>query len=288
MLEIASKLEEVLVRLESVEERLVQHVLVVEERLVQLDDKVCKLAMSSTSKEEKNALRRQYYRERRAEAFKDRLKLPVFGVLQRKDRRLLQKSSEWAAMGLRFGKADRPAAFISWLVYAWNSGTYLKKPITFSGSAFRIWNGSCRHALGAGDLMHYYRKRIKMVPFLRNEAERQDFSDRPWWGWGAYVLRPVIDEMKESELWETFSERFKTMVQLLGGGLCELEVGGTCWDFNEELPAINNMMKRIAPIWIALIEACLTGLRAAERPPHPPVGRSRPPGAPSSMVTPAP
>lgn len=247
MQEIASKLEEVLVRLES------------------LDGKMCKLVMGETSKKEKNALRRQYYRERRAEAFKGRMKLPDFGILQRKDRRL-QKVEEWAGMGLRFGKADRPAAFISWLVYVWNNECYLKKPITFSGSAFRIWNGSCRHALGAGDLMHYYRKRIKMVPFLRNEAERQDFSTRPWWGWGSYVLRPVIEEMKESELWATFSERFKTMVQLLGGGLCELEIGGTCWDFNEELPAINNMMKRVAPTWITLIEACLTGLRAAECP----------------------
>ena len=257
MQEIAAKLEEVLVRLDSLEER-----------LQSIDDKVCKLVMQGVSKKGKNALRRQYYRERRAEAFKDRLKLPEFGIFQRRDRRL-QKEDAWAAMGLRFGKADRPAAFISWLVWVWNNEVYVKKPITFSGSAFRVWNGSCRHALGPGDLMHYYRKRVKMVPFLRNEAERQDFSTRPWWEWGNYVLLPVIREMKESEQWETFSDRFKTMVQLLGGGFCEMEVAGTNWDFNEEMPKINNMMKKLAPVWIRLIEACLCGLRAQDCPPVP-------------------
>ena len=257
MQEIAAKLEEVLVRLDSLEER-----------LQSIDDKMCKLVMQGVTKKDKNALRRQYYRERRAEAFKNRLKLPEFGIFQRRDRRL-QKAEAWAAMGLRFGKADRPAAFISWIVWVWNNEVYLKKPITFSGSAFRIWNGSCRHALGPGDLMHYYRKRVKMVPFLRNEAERQDFSTRPWWDWGSYVLLPVIREMKESEQWETFSDRFKTMVQLLGGGFCEMEIAGTNWDFNEEMLKVNNMMKKIAPVWIRLIEACLCGLRAAECPPVP-------------------
>ena len=258
MQEIAAKLEGVLERLESVEER-----------LVQLDDKMCKLVMGQTSKKEKNALRRQYYRERKAEAFKDRMRLPDFNILGNRDKRL-QKAEEWADIGLRFGKADRPEAFISWLVYVWNSECYLKKPITFSGSAFRVWNGSCRYALGAGDLMHYYRKRVKMVPFLRNEGERQDFSERPWWGWGCYVLRPVVLEMKESELWETFSERFKTMVQILAGGACEVRIGSTCWDFNEEMQEINTMIKRIAPIWKSLLEACLTGLRASSCPSPPP------------------
>lgn len=254
---IAATLEEVLVRLDSLEER-----------TQSFDDKLCKLVMQGVGKKEKNALRRQYYRERRAEAFKGRLKLPDIGILQRKDRRL-QKAEDWAAMGLRFGKADRPAAFISWLVWVWNNEVYLKKPITFSGSAFRVWNGSCRHALGAGDLMHHYRKRVKMVPFLRNEAERQDFSTRPWWDWGNYVLLPVIREMRESDQWETFSDRFKTMVQLLGGGFCEMEIAGTNWDFNEDMLKINKMMRKIAPVWIRLIEACLCGLRAAECPPVP-------------------
>ena len=136
MQEIAAKL---LARLESVEERLVQlddkvfaRLESVEERLVQLDDKMCKLVMGQTSKKEKNALRRQYYRERKAEAFKDRMRLPDFNILGNKDKRL-QKAEEWADIGLRFGKADRPEAFISWLVYAWNNECYLKKPITFSG-----------------------------------------------------------------------------------------------------------------------------------------------------------
>ena len=257
MQEIAAKLEDVLVRLNSLEER-----------LQSIDDKMCKLCMQGVSKQDKNALRRQYYRERRAEAFKGRLKLPDIGILQRRDRRL-QKAEDWAAVGLRFGRADRPAAFISWLVWVWNNEVYLKKPITFSGSAFRVWNGSCRTALGPGDLMHYYRKRVKMVPFLRNEAERQDFSGRPWWSWGSYVLLPVISEMKESELWGTFSDRFKTMVQILGGGFCELEIAGTNWDFNEEMLAVNKMMKKIASVWIRLVEACLLGLRAAECPPVP-------------------
>ena len=257
MQEIAAKLEEVLVRLDSLEER-----------LQSIDDKVCKLVMQGVSKKGKNALRRQYYRERRAEAFKNRLKLPEAHIFQRRDRRL-QKAEEWALTGIEFGKADRPARFLSWLVWVWNNEVYVKKPITFSGSAFRIWNGSCRHALGPGDLMHYYRKRVKMVPFLRNEAERQDFSGRPWWDWGAYVLLPVISQMKESPAWETFSDRFKTMVQLLGGGFSELEIAGSYWDFNEDVKTINKMMKSIAHLWLRVIEACITGLRAAECPPVP-------------------
>ena len=101
-------------------------------------------------------------------------------------------------------------AFLSWLVFAWNNDVYLKKPITFSGSCFCVWNGSCRHKIGSGDLMHYYRKRIKLVPFLRSPDEECDFRNRPWWEWGVNVLRPVVGAMKEHEEWGGFSDRLSS------------------------------------------------------------------------------
>ena len=240
-----------------------------EEKMSALDAKVCQLVLQGSSRADMNSLRRQCYRKQRIADLKGRLQLPEFPILDRRDRRLAEKVQEWAAVGIEFGKADMlPSAFVSWLVWVWNNDVYVKKPVTFSGSAFRIWNGSCRQALGPGDLMHYYRKRLRMSPFLRNEGERQDFALRPWWNWGMFVLAPVLSEMKDHEAWGSFTERFKR-VQLLVGGIAETPIGNTNWDFNEDLKAINQMMRKIAPEWITLIEGCLCGLRSATCPATP-------------------
>ena len=270
MSSVAHILEEVLERLSALEAT-----------TSALDAKVQTLIMSGVSKGAKNALRRQCYRERQAALNKDKLILPEFPVLDRKDTRLSRFLDEWVQQGLLFGSKDDPEGFLRWLVYTWNNA-YVKKCITYSGSSFRVWNGHCRHALGPGDLMHYYRKRVKMVPFLRNEAERQDFQIRPWWNWGAYVLMPVVREMQESELWETFSERFRTTVQLLGGGPACLEApSGTSWDFNNELQDVNITMRHFAPMWARALSACLQGLRSSTEPP-----RASPPSHPALQVEP--
>ena len=118
--------------------------------------------------------------------------------------------------------------------------------------------------------MHYYRKRVKLVPYLRNEADRQDFSGRPWWDWGTHVLLPVLHIMKEHEAWGTFSERFRTSVQLLAGGFAELRVADSYWDFHDDMHSINRMIKSVGHLWKTVLEACITGLRALDRPPLPP------------------
>ena len=72
--------------------------------------------------------------------------------------------------------------------------------------------------------------------------------------------------MKQDPSWDTFSDRFKTVVQVLAGGYCEMEIAGSFWDFHEELATVNTMMKKIAPHWLSALEASLIGLRAAVRP----------------------
>ena len=255
--------EAVLARLDVLGERL-------EARIDKLEARIDQLVLQGVDKKNRSAMRRQYYREKKAEQDMGKLPLPAFHVLGwRGDRRLAQRVQKWGRYGIEFGKEDRAEAFLSWLVYAWNNDVYLKKPITFSGSCFCIWNGSCRHKLGTGDLMHYYRKRIKLVPFLRNNGEEADFRVRPWWEWGVNVLRPVVQEMKEHEEWNDFSDQFKLKVQLLVGGTAQLKIGECEWDFSAGRDNINKMMRRVGPTFISVLTACLTGLRAVESPPAP-------------------
>ena len=96
------------------------------------------------------------------------------------------------------------------------------------------------------------------------------------------MLQPVIAEMKQHDAWGTFSDDFKTMLQLLGGGFCELQIAGEYWDFNEDARKINQMLKAKGTLrlFLRMIDACITGLRAAERPPSPsPPSRPPPAGA---------
>ena len=241
-------------------------------RITSLEEQMRKVLVTIESRRVSNTTRRQAYQKRRQEELEGRLPLPTTHCLSRRDRRLSEQVVAWGEAGIQFGLADQPFDFLSWLVWNWNNSTYLKKPITFSGSSFRIWNGSCRSQLGAGDLMHYYRRpRSAGSPFLRNEGERQDFSSRPWWDWGSNVLVPVVEYMQENACWESFSDRFKIAVQLLGGGYLEVQIGGTFFDFNEDLPTLNRMLLSIMPIWNNVIVACLTGLRAPKVPCLPPV-----------------
>ena len=242
----------------------------IEDRLIRIEERLATAFSTEVDKKARNAVRRQYYRERKEAQQKGKVPLPEGrNVLAVRDARLRDKMPAWCEMGLRFGACDRPYAFLSWLVYQWNCECYLKKPITFSGSSFRVWNGHSRFPMGAGDLMHYSRARIKMVPFLRNEGERQDFALRPWWDWGTNVLHPVVSMMQDSPTWESFSSRFKTAMLVLCSYRGNLEVGGGFWDFNEEMQTINSMMRELLSVWKPVLEACLSGLRASQCPPVP-------------------
>ena len=232
------------------------------ERMKTLEGTVQKLVSQTMTKEERNALRRQYYRQRREAELKDRLILPDSHILHYRDNRLEPFAAKWAAVGMKFGAADRPQAFLTWLTHEWNSCTYLKKPITFSGSSFRVWTGHLRHPYGAGDLMHYYQKRKKV--FLRSQADYQDFQGRPWWGWALKVLMPVYEEMEEMG-WDDLPERFRRCFCILLGGYTELKVlaDGPLWDPNAGFDEVNRMLKRIGPEYVGMLRACFIGLKVS-------------------------
>ena len=251
-------------------ELVLQKLCSLEAKIDKLDEKFNMLLTQGDTKKKKNAMRRQLYREQKAQRNEGKIPLPphhVFGSLGRRDKRL--KLSKFVEMGVLFGKADDPLGFLRWMVYHWNSEIYLKKAVTYSGSAFCVWNGVCRHKIGVGDLMHYYRKRVRLVPFLRTDDEEADFRTRMWWNWGSNVLRPIIFEIREQPEYSTFSERFKMEIALLCGGTAEIKIGEHYWDFLAGRTEINKMMSKIGPVFIRILEACITGLRATEAPPVP-------------------
>ena len=251
-------------------EQIMQSLSQLHDKVDALSEKFAVMVHQGDTKEKKNALRRQYYREAKAERDSGKLKLPtvhVFGC-GRPDRRVCIE--RFVQEGLRFGRINEPFGFLKWFVYMWNSETYLKKCVTYSGSAFCVWNGTCRYKIGLGDLMHYYRRRVKLVPFLRSNDEEADFRSRPWWDWGTNVLRPVVFAMREHEEWGTFDEHFKTWVSLLCGGVAEVKIDDCYWDFFAGRNEINKMMKKIGPQFLQVLEACIAGLRATVAPPVPP------------------
>ena len=85
-----------------------------------VENVVQKLVSQTMTKEERNALRRQYYRQQREAEMKDRLILPDRHVLTYKDERLRKFYGTWAEAGMKFGAADKPEAFIIWIVHEWN------------------------------------------------------------------------------------------------------------------------------------------------------------------------
>jgi hypothetical protein len=236
-------------------------------KIVALDAKLCNFAFQKMTKQQENALRRQLYREKKQKIASCRLPLPDVCVLNR-DSRLKSKFAGWAKVGMRFAVKGGPtggAQFVQWLVHEWNNNVYLKKPITFSGSSFRVWNGHARHGYGPIDLLHLYRKRKMHGMYLRNPGEQQDFSQRKFWEWGTNVLRPVLYIMKEYPDWAKVPQRFKDTCCLLVGGTAQMKVGEDYWDFRESLETINRMMPKVVHLWLPLLEAVATGIRAKEQ-----------------------
>ena len=81
-----------------------------------LEAVVQKLVSQTMTKEERNALRRQYYRQAREAELKDRLILPDRHILTAGDARLEKFHGSWAEVGMRF--EARPARTFSHLVRA--------------------------------------------------------------------------------------------------------------------------------------------------------------------------
>ena len=249
MMQIEALLGKVLARLDTLEQK-----------IDILGDKFDKMNVQEASKKQKNALRRQIYREKMQEIKKGQLTLPEHHCMMRRDARVDTKVYlEW---GIKYGRANQPYQYLEKLVHHWNTKVYLKKPVTYSGSSFRIWNGTCRVSRGPGDLMHFYRKRVRNTgKFIRNPGELYDFHRRPWFRWGTKVLCPIIMDLKEHEEWDSFDDHFKLAVQLLCGGIAELKIDGIFWDLDHDADTLNKLIRRVSNTWHKVLESCLNGLR---------------------------
>jgi len=215
-------------------------------------------------KKTQNDVRRKQYADKRRHREEGLMSLPTRHVLSFRNRLLVPKIAEWAKVGMGFARRDQPGLFVTWVVHQWNNRTYLKKPVTFSSSSFRVWNGQCRSAIGTRDLMHFSERKMSMPP-LRGPDEHDDFSKRPWWEWGRSVMYPLYEEMQRIGLDEPRyrdSVRFRRCLQLLIGCFNMFEViPGVYWDFQESLININLMLRKVGTDFQYMLRAVHKGLR---------------------------
>ena len=223
-------------------------------------------SMRTADRKAKNALRREQYRKAKKRREEGMLPLPEKRVLMFRNRALEPKFAEWGEVGMRFaarGPDAKPEEFVTWLVHQWNSCTYLKKPITFSGSTFRVWDGFVRRAWGPRDLMHFSEP-ANAVGLFRNPDQFDDFQKRPWWDWSYAVLSPVYDWMQDHGLQEVAGgTRFLRCLQLLlGAQRGEYEVfDGLFWDVRETQENVNRMLRKVGVDLQCMLRAVYTGLR---------------------------
>ena len=231
-------------------------------RMQRIEDTLAgwRTTLAKAGRKEKNALRRKQYREAAKRKQEGLVPLPEKHILKFRDKRLKPRFAAWAQMGMRFGAANQPEQFFTWLVHAWNNCSYLRKPVTFSGSSFRIWDCNHRFSYGPRDLMGYACRKNE-VQLLRNAAEHDDFGKRPWWDWCYAVLSPVVQEMQEMGF-EELPERFQRLVKIMVGGWGGHEVyTGLTWDFQESRENINKMFRRMGTDLQLILKACYIGLR---------------------------
>ena len=225
---------------------------------------------------EAKQLERRRERERKAairataRAERDASSLPLLDNIFAKDMRLVQHWKKWALKGMEFGERNRPEEFVNWLCWQWNTCTFVKKPITFSGGYFQYHVGEAsRMHTTAYELMGLSKKN-KLC--MRNDAEHTDFRDRNWWSWGYGILTQVFEEMQKLPGFDTLPERFTRCIKLLCGcyGMHEVYTG-LYFDPNwENLPELNRMLRKIGPDLTGMWRACLMGLRKRkEKSEHP-------------------
>ena len=207
--------------------------------------------------------RRRQLHDVKRQAEDGKVPLPPFHIMQKRDPRMKEHLETLVHGAMQFAANDDPEGFVAWLVYYWNSCVYLKKPITFSGGYYRVYVGSMRMGYGAFDLLGFHKKQRQK---LRNEAERDDFSKRPWWDWGYLVLLPVWLEMRNHKL----PKRFSRCVQILLGDFGGYEVfEDVQWGPSEDLHLVNRMLARVGTDLWRMWRACIRGLRTREPVPLP-------------------
>ena len=229
----------------------------IQEWLQRIDEKLDRLVTS----QQQNADRRRQYRLDTEERQRGKVPLPSHHLLKFRDARLRDKIPGWAEAGMRFGAADKPEDFLLWFVYQWNNTCYLKKPITYSGTSFRVWTGMLRSPWAPSDLLGYPLR--KKVQILRNDAELDDFQRRPWWEWAYYVFMPVFELMEDMPGFDKLPVRFVRCMKLILGPYSEFELyRNVYWDPNETIQKVNRMLKRVGQDFNCMLKACWTGLRA--------------------------
>ena len=182
-----------------------------------------------------------------------------------RDTRLDQHFKKWALKGMEFGRKNRPEELANYVCWQWNTCTYVKKPITFSGGYFQYWIGSKSGRMHTTpfELMHLSKK-SKMI--LRNDGEHADFRERKWWEWGYHVWMQVFKEMQRLPGYGDLPERFLRCCKLLAGGYSMYEVYTNLYfDPSEELPELNRMLRKIGPDLISMWAACCMGLRRRDK-----------------------
>ena len=251
-------MQEIVDRLQRIEDGL--HVLGARMQRIETTLDGWRSTLQTATKKEQNALRRKQYKDAKTREEEGRLPLPPRDVLKFRDKRIQPRVLGWASVGMRFGRADQPEKFYAWLIHQWNNCTYLKKPITFSGSAFRIWKVNYRYASGPRDLMHLV-ERKHVLQKLQNDGEYDDFTKRPWWNWSHAVFSPVFAQMQEMGF-DSLPERFRRLCSLMMGGPGCWEVYTDMnWDFRESRANINKMLTRVGIDLQLMLKSCYKGLR---------------------------
>ena len=238
------------------------------EILRRLEEKLDKLLLAAETKEAAAEKRKRRYRAAADMKLEGRLALPDHGTLRKRDPRLAAKTLQWARQGVLFG---RPAnnnleGFLQYLTHDWNCCTYSKKPITFSGGYFWVDVGDLRVRYSAFNLFGLSRKHKYQI---KNDGDKIDFSNRPWWDWSYFVLKPVLAAMRDMPGFAELSPRFLKGLRLMIGAFAAdpVEVYTDLYfDQNETTANLNRMLKRVGNLLHQCWGACEKGLRQKSKP----------------------
>ena len=234
----------------------------IETRLQRIEGKLDQVVKEFGGRKNAAQKRREQYREAKQRRERGKVALPRHHILEARDARWVRRVPQLLEAALPFVEANDPEGFAAYVAWEWNSATYIKKPITFSGGYYRLFVGDIRVGYGPSDLMGYNQKQRLT---LRNDADHDDFQNRPWWRWGYLVLFPIWEKLLDVYANEgrELPTRFDRCMRILLGDYGELEVyTGLYWGPSEARDHINRMLRRVGTDLRLVWRACLRGLRS--------------------------
>ena len=241
----------------------------IEKRLQRMEEKLDRVLLEFCGRKKAAETRRKQYLEEKERRENGKVALPGHHIFKKRDARWVQNVPALVKAARQFADANDPEGFAAYVTWQWNSGTYLKKPITFSGGYYRLFVGDVRHGYGPSDLMGYNKKQRLT---LRNDADHDDFGNRPWWRWGYLVLLPIWEKLINDTANEgrELPARFDRCLRILLGDYGEYEVyTGLYWGPSEAREQINRMLRRVGMDLRLMWRACLRGLRSQTAVPLP-------------------